>query len=153
VPPPPQVAGEVQVPHELTVRDVPQLSLAVTLPQLSPSRVQNAVVLSGVQAPVVVTVTAPSVGSMLMIQLLLPSFNTCSEFPPCVAVSVADELLTLTLTTVWYVTHAAAPGLANVSVLPVSCGLPQSPCRTCLYLIASVGFATQSCPASRLLLM
>ena len=35
VPPPPQVCGEVQVPHEETVREVPQLSLAVTEPQWS----------------------------------------------------------------------------------------------------------------------
>src|SRR4051794_26191689 len=32
VPPPPHVWGEVQEPHELTVRDVPQLSFAVTVP-------------------------------------------------------------------------------------------------------------------------
>jgi hypothetical protein len=51
VPPPPHVCGEVHVPHELTVRDVPQLSFAVTLPQLSPSRVQNAVLFSAVQDP------------------------------------------------------------------------------------------------------
>jgi hypothetical protein len=49
VPPPPQVCGDVQVPHELTVRDVPQLSLAVTLPQFLPRREQNAVLVSGAQ--------------------------------------------------------------------------------------------------------
>jgi hypothetical protein len=49
VPPPPQVCGAVQVPHELTVRDVPQLSLAVTLPQFFPRREQNDAFVSGVQ--------------------------------------------------------------------------------------------------------
>jgi len=39
----------VQVPHELTVRDAPQLSLPVTLPQFFPSREQNAAAPSGVQ--------------------------------------------------------------------------------------------------------
>jgi len=37
------------MPHELTVRDVPQLSFAVTEPQFLPRRVQNAAVVSGVQ--------------------------------------------------------------------------------------------------------
>jgi hypothetical protein len=49
VPPPPQVCGAVHVPHEATVRDVPQLSAAVTLLQFLPSRVQNAVSFSAVQ--------------------------------------------------------------------------------------------------------
>src|SRR6185436_10076212 len=59
VPPPPQVCGEVQVPHEDTVRLVPQLSLAVTLPQFLPSREQNAVLLSGVQVPPPQTLAVP----------------------------------------------------------------------------------------------
>ena len=41
-PPPPQVWGELQVP-QLTVREDPQLSFAVTLSQFLFSRVQNAV--------------------------------------------------------------------------------------------------------------
>jgi hypothetical protein len=49
-PPPPQVAGEVQLP-QFTVRDVPQLSGAVTEPQFLPRRVQKAELLSGVQPP------------------------------------------------------------------------------------------------------
>src|SRR5258708_24160830 len=49
VPPPPQVRGEVQAPHELTVRDIPQLSSAVTVPQSLPARAQKAPSLSGVQ--------------------------------------------------------------------------------------------------------
>jgi len=49
-PPPPQVWGAVQVP-QLTVRDVPQLSFAVADPQFSPSREQNALLLSAVQLP------------------------------------------------------------------------------------------------------
>jgi hypothetical protein len=49
VPPPPQLWGAVHVPHEVTVRDVPQLSLAVTVPQFFPSRVQNAASASAVQ--------------------------------------------------------------------------------------------------------
>jgi hypothetical protein len=44
----PQVCGAVHVPHDATVRLVPQLSGAVTLPQFVPSRVQNAVFVSGV---------------------------------------------------------------------------------------------------------
>ena len=49
VPPPAHVAGDVHVPHELTVRDVPQLSLAVTPPQFFPNREQNAVSVSAEQ--------------------------------------------------------------------------------------------------------
>jgi hypothetical protein len=49
VPPPPQVSGEVQVPHELTVREAPQLSVPVTEPQFLPSLEQKVVLLSGVQ--------------------------------------------------------------------------------------------------------
>jgi hypothetical protein len=45
-----QVCGEVQVPQLLTVRGVPQLSFAVTAPHVLPSREQNAVFDSGVQA-------------------------------------------------------------------------------------------------------
>jgi hypothetical protein len=41
VPPPAQVCGAPHVPHEGTVRDAPQLSLAVTLPQFLPSREQK----------------------------------------------------------------------------------------------------------------
>jgi hypothetical protein len=47
-PPPPQVWGEEQEPHELTVRELPQLSGAVTLPQAALSRAQKAALLSGV---------------------------------------------------------------------------------------------------------
>jgi hypothetical protein len=39
----------VHVPHDVTVRDAPQLSLAVTLPQFLPSRVQNTGSVSAVQ--------------------------------------------------------------------------------------------------------
>jgi hypothetical protein len=48
VPPPPQVCGAVHEPHELTVRDVPQLSFAVTMPQFFPRRAQNEPSVSGV---------------------------------------------------------------------------------------------------------
>ena len=51
VPPPPQVWGAVHVPHELTVRGAPQLSVPVTLAAVSPSREQNAALVSGVQLP------------------------------------------------------------------------------------------------------
>ena len=51
MPPPPQVAGDVQVPHELTVREVPQLSFAVTEPQFLPRREQKAASVSGVHDP------------------------------------------------------------------------------------------------------
>ena len=47
-PAPPQVCGEVQLPHELTVREVPQLSSAVTLPHAALSRVQKAALVSAV---------------------------------------------------------------------------------------------------------
>src|SRR5262245_17554922 len=47
-PPPPHVAGEVQVP-QLTVRDLPQLSGAVTMLQFFPTRAQNAASVSVVQ--------------------------------------------------------------------------------------------------------
>src|SRR3954462_3570972 len=42
VPPPPQVCGARQAPHELTVRETPQLSLAVTASQFLPRRAQKA---------------------------------------------------------------------------------------------------------------
>jgi hypothetical protein len=44
-----QTSGAVQAPHETTVRLVPQLSAAVTLPQFLPSRLQNAVFVSAEQ--------------------------------------------------------------------------------------------------------
>src|SRR5438552_3396565 len=44
------VCGEVHEPHDVTVRAVPQLSLALTVPQFLPSRAQNAGSLSGVHA-------------------------------------------------------------------------------------------------------
>jgi hypothetical protein len=47
VPEPPQVLGETHEPQELTVRLLPQLSLAVTLPQFLPRREQNAASVSG----------------------------------------------------------------------------------------------------------
>jgi hypothetical protein len=37
----PHVCGEVHVPHDVTVRLVPQLSAAVRLPQFFPCREQN----------------------------------------------------------------------------------------------------------------
>src|SRR5262245_31493021 len=49
VPPPPHVCGDVHEPQELTVRLVPQLSFAVTVPQFFARREQNALSLSGVQ--------------------------------------------------------------------------------------------------------
>jgi hypothetical protein len=49
VPPPPQVFGDVQVPQELTVRVVLQLSTATKLPQLRPKRAHRALSLSGSQ--------------------------------------------------------------------------------------------------------
>jgi hypothetical protein len=45
----PQICGDTHVPHEVTVRFVPQLSAAVTLPQFLPRRVQNAASPSYVQ--------------------------------------------------------------------------------------------------------
>jgi hypothetical protein len=47
-PPPAQVCGAVHTP-QLAVRDAPQLSLEVTLPQFLPSPAQNAAVLCAVQ--------------------------------------------------------------------------------------------------------
>ena len=45
-----QVCGPVQVPHEATVREAPQLSASVTAPQVLPRREQNTVSVSGAQA-------------------------------------------------------------------------------------------------------
>jgi hypothetical protein len=59
VPPPPQLSGAVQVPHELTVRDAPQLSVPLTLPQFFPRRAQNAPSVSAVQAPQTLAVPPP----------------------------------------------------------------------------------------------
>src|SRR5690349_1966446 len=55
VPPPPQVCGEAQVPHEATVRGAPQLSVPVTAPQVLASRPQKAASVSGMQAMAVET--------------------------------------------------------------------------------------------------
>src|SRR5437016_1873926 len=49
VPPPPHVSGEVHVPQEVTVRDAPQLSFAVTVPQFFASLAQNDAFVSAVQ--------------------------------------------------------------------------------------------------------
>jgi hypothetical protein len=102
VPPPPHVAGAVHVPHELTVRVVPQLSAAVMVPQPAPTPAQSAASVSGthVTVPLVEIVVEPSVGSTLTIQLLPPLFSTCKDCPPCEAVSVEEGSLILTLTTV-----------------------------------------------------
>src|SRR5688572_7481758 len=51
VPPPPHVWGDAHVPHELTVRGAPQLSVPVSVPHVAPSRAQNAALVSGVQLP------------------------------------------------------------------------------------------------------
>src|SRR5438034_1095961 len=48
VPPPPQVCGDVHMPQP-TVRDRPQLSAPVTVPQFFPSCRQKAASVSGVQ--------------------------------------------------------------------------------------------------------
>jgi hypothetical protein len=42
VPPPPHVLGEVHVPHDPTVRALPQLSVPETEPQFLLKRPQNA---------------------------------------------------------------------------------------------------------------
>lgn len=46
VPPPPHVMGDVQVPQEVTVRETPQLSAAVTEPQFFPRRKQKSAFVS-----------------------------------------------------------------------------------------------------------
>jgi hypothetical protein len=63
VPPPAHVLGAVQVPHEVTERELPQLSFAVTVPQFLASRVQNAASVSAVHGgtPQTLAVTAPQV--------------------------------------------------------------------------------------------
>jgi hypothetical protein len=48
-----QLCPDAHVPHEVTVRLVPQLSEPVTVPQVFPSREQNAASVSGVQVVVV----------------------------------------------------------------------------------------------------
>src|SRR5688500_12936801 len=49
MPPPPQVCPVAQAPQDETVRVRPQLSVAVTEPQLRPSRRQKVALLSGWQ--------------------------------------------------------------------------------------------------------
>lgn len=66
VPPPPHVAGIVHVPHE-TVRDTPQLSAAVTEPQLFPSRVQNAVSVSAAHEQTFAVPPPPHVAGMAQV--------------------------------------------------------------------------------------
>ena len=45
----PHVSGDTHVPQDATVRETPQLSVAVTLPQFFPTRVQNAAFVSAAQ--------------------------------------------------------------------------------------------------------
>src|SRR5438552_732242 len=55
VPPPPQVCGDTHMP-QATVREAPQLSVPVTVPQVFPSRLQKLVSLSGAQAQTLLAV-------------------------------------------------------------------------------------------------
>jgi hypothetical protein len=73
VPPPPQVAGDEQVPQLVTVRIVPQLSLAVRLPQFLPWREQKAAFDSAAQ---VQTLAAQVWGAVQ-----LPQFVTVRVVP------------------------------------------------------------------------
>ena len=90
LPPPAHVCGEVHVPHELTVRDVPQLSLAVTPPQFLPSREQNAVSVSGLhdELPVVILrigwLLVASREGILMPRLTRAASATRNEITPSV---------------------------------------------------------------------
>ena len=59
VPPPPQVLGETQEPHEVAVRARPQLSPPVTLSQSFPRRRQNSESVSGEHVPVPQTFGVP----------------------------------------------------------------------------------------------
>jgi len=71
VPPPPQVAGEVQVPQEETVRATPQLSVPLTEPQFFPSREQKVVLDSGVQVEAQVeSLTATLVALLKLCELV-----------------------------------------------------------------------------------
>jgi hypothetical protein len=55
----PHVCGATHAPHEATVRDAPQLSGAVTVPQLLPSRKQNVALSSGTHEHVFVAPQVP----------------------------------------------------------------------------------------------
>jgi hypothetical protein len=78
----PQVHGAVQLPHELTVRLVPQLSTAVTPPQVVPSREQNAGSVSGVQQtlPPLQVCDIPHVPQELTVRLV-PQWSAPATLP------------------------------------------------------------------------
>jgi hypothetical protein len=87
VPPPPHVLGRAQVPHGLTVRGVPQLSVPVTSPQFFPSLEQNEVLDSAVQPQTLVVPPPPQVLGRVQVpqsriaphpSLTLPQFLPCS---------------------------------------------------------------------------
>jgi hypothetical protein len=103
VPPPAHVLGAVQVPHEVTERELPQLSFAVTLPQFLPTRVQNAASVSAVHGgiPQTLAVTAPQVCGEVQVPhevtvRLVPQLSAAVTLPqflpmrPQNAVSVSD---------------------------------------------------------------
>jgi hypothetical protein len=80
VPPPPQVCGEVHEPHEETVREVPQLSAAVTLPQFLPRREQNAASVSAVHEPPPQTLAVPPPAQVCG-EVQVPHEETVREVP------------------------------------------------------------------------
>jgi hypothetical protein len=92
VPPPAHVLGAVQVPHEVTVRPLPQLSFAVTVPQFLPTRVQNAASVSAVHGgtPQTLAVTAPQVWPA-MVQV--PQEVTVREVPQLSAAVTLPQFL------------------------------------------------------------
>jgi hypothetical protein len=77
MPPPPHVCGDVHVPQLITLRDVPQLSFAVTLPQFFPTRVQNAAFVSAPQPHTLAMPAPPHVCG----DMHVPQFITVREAP------------------------------------------------------------------------
>jgi hypothetical protein len=84
VPPPAHVCGDAHVPHGVTVRLVPQLSAAVTLPQFFPSRVQNGASPSYVQPH---TLAVPPPAHVTPVPLHVPH-EAAVRAPPQLSVPV-----------------------------------------------------------------
>jgi hypothetical protein len=86
-PAPAHVRGAVQVPHDVTVRCVPQLSAAVTDPQFFASRVQNAGSVSAVHPQAFATPPPPQVLGAVQLPHCNVPWHPSETDPHCAAAS------------------------------------------------------------------
>jgi hypothetical protein len=112
-PPPPQVIGIAQVPQFVAMRVAPQLSVPVKLPQLLPSRMQNAISDSGVHmTPHTFTVPPP------------PHVCGAMQVPQLDAVRIAPQLSGAV--TIPQVLLSRAQNVGSDSGVQASLGVPPS---------------------------